>query len=131
MKFAQLIKLRKTFGVYSAIYALAHLFTYIAFELQYEWALVLSEIIKRPYITVGFLGLSILTLMLMTSFNTVQRKMGKYWGKLHRWVYLALILIALHFVWSIKSQEIEPYFYIALSALLLYLRKEKIKRIFK
>jgi sulfoxide reductase heme-binding subunit YedZ len=131
LKFAQLIRIRKTLGVYAAIYALSHLLVFIVFELQFEWLLIAKEIIDRPYITVGFLGLVILTALLATSFNSVKIKMGQNWFKLHRWVYVALLLICLHFVWSIKSDELAPLVYIGIAGLLLLIRKNKIKRYFK
>lgn len=131
LKFGQLIVLRKTLGVYAAFYALAHLSVFIAFELQFEWSLILSEIIERPYITVGFSALFILTLLLATSFDVIRKKMGKSWQKLHRWVYLALILGLLHFLWSIKANELQPYIYIGIGTILLLLRKKKLKMMFK
>ena len=131
LKFGQIIVLRKTFGVYAAIYALSHLAVFIVFELQFEWGLIASEIVDRPYITVGFSALLILTALLATSFQTIKRKMGSTWQKLHRWVYIALVLALVHFLWSIKANELQPYIYICIGALLLFLRRKKIKMIFK
>lgn len=130
-KFGQLIPLRKTLGVYAAVYALSHFGVFIAFELQFEWSLILSEIIDRPYITVGFAALIILTLLLITSFNSIKVSMGSAWQRLHKWVYVALGLGLLHFLWSIKANELQPYVYIALGLILMSLRKKKLKRFFK
>lgn len=131
LKFAQMLPLRKTLGVYAAIYALSHLGVFIAFELQFEWLLIVSEIIERPYITVGFGALIILTLMLLTSFKGAQKVLGKTWQKLHNWVYVAVFLACLHFLWAIKSTELAPIIYAVLGLLLLLARKNKIKRIMK
>ena len=131
LKFGQVIVLRKTFGVYSAFFALSHFAVFIAFELQFEWALIISEIIERPYITIGFCALLILTALLVTSFDGIRKKMGRTWQKLHRLVYLALILALLHFLWSIKSNELQPYIYIGIGIILMLLRKKKIKMMFK
>lgn len=130
-KFGQLVPIRKTFGVYAAIYALSHLFMFIAFELQFEWMLIGKEIVKRPYITVGFFALILLTSLLVTSFDRIKKRMGSQWFRLHRWVYLALALICLHFVWSIKADELAPLVYIAIACLLLVVRRKKIRRFFK
>lgn len=130
-KFGQLIVLRKTLGVYSAIYVLAHLFVFVAFELQFEWLLIASEVIERPYISVGFVALLILTSLLFTSLSFVQKKMGKRWHQLHKWVYVATVLGLLHYIWSIKANEIQPIIYIVIGLLLLSLRKQKIKNFFK
>ena len=131
LKFVQIIRVRKTLGVYAAIYALAHLSVFIAFELQFEWALIVSEIIKRPYITVGFAALVILTALLVTSLDAIKRRMGQSWQRLHKWVYVALGLGLLHFLWSIKASEVQPYFYIALGLFALSVRKKKLKNFFK
>ena len=130
LKFGQLIKIRKTLGVYAAVYALSHLCVFIAFELQFEWGLIFEEIVERPYITVGFIGLLILSALLATSFDKVKKRMGKTWSKLHNYVYLALVFIVLHFIWSIKADELAPLLYAGLSLILLSLRIIKLKRIF-
>jgi len=131
LKFAQLMKFRKTFGVYAAIYALLHFSVFIAFELQFEWSLILSEIIERPYITVGFCALLILSALLLTSFDRVKRQLGPLWQRIHNTVYIAVILANIHFIWSIKSTEFLPYLYISLTLLLLYLKRKKWQKIFK
>lgn len=128
LKFGQIIVLRKTLGVYSAVYGLSHFAVYIAFELQFDWRLIANEIVERPYITVGFSALFILILLLATSFKSLQSKMGKSWYKLHQWVYLALLLGLLHFLWSIKANELQPYIYLCIGIFLLLLRKKKIKK---
>lgn len=127
-KQANLIKLRRLTGLYAFVYALCHLVSYIVFELQFDWSLLLSEIIKRPYITVGFAAFIILTLMALTSTNSIQRRLGSKWQALHNWVYLAGLLIALHFIWSVKSDLIEPIIYWAILIVLLATRKNKFKR---
>jgi sulfoxide reductase heme-binding subunit YedZ len=99
--------------------------------LQFEWLLIVSDIIERPYITVGFLGLLILTSLLVTSFEKVKQKMGRTWGKLHQWVYVALVLGLVHYLWSIKANELQPIVYIVFGIVLLLQRREKIKSIFK
>lgn len=130
-RFAQLMPLRKTLGVYAAVYALLHLLVFIAFELQFEWQLIASEIIKRPYITVGFVALLILTSLYISSFDFVKKRMGRQWQRLHNYVYLALFLACLHFLWSIKSTELAPIIYAIAAFALLLLRKKKLKNIFK
>jgi len=130
-KFAQLMRVRKTLGVYAAFYALAHLYSFIAYELQFEWLLVAAEIIERPYITVGMAALTILTALLFTSLDKIKDKMGARWQKLHNFIYLAAGLACLHYLWAVKSAPYEPLFYIALTAVLLIFRREKIIKIFK
>lgn len=130
LRFAQIMVFRRPIGVYSAIYALAHFIVFIAFELQFEFGLIVAEIIDRPYITVGFIGFLILTSLALTSFPKIKRKMGKSWQKLHNLSYLAVLLACLHFFWLVKSSLIEPLIYIAIALTLLILKRKKIKNIF-
>ena len=121
-----LVRVRRLLGLYAFTYALAHLLTYILFELQLNWGLLVSEIIKRPYITVGFVAFLILTALTLTSTQAAQRKLKANWQKLHNWVYLAVLLVALHFIWSVKSDITEPLIYWAMTLILLSLRKDKL-----
>jgi sulfoxide reductase heme-binding subunit YedZ len=128
-KQAQLMKLRRPIGLYAFVYALVHLVSYILFELQLDWSLLISEVIKRPYITVGFAAFIILTLLAMTSTRKAQRKLGKKWQTLHNWVYMAAPLVALHFIWSVKSLLLEPIIYWLMLIFLLAIRYKKFSRL--
>ena len=123
-KLGALIKFRRLMGLWSFVYALSHLISFVAFELQFDWQLLGAEIIDRPYITVGFGAFVILLLLAITSFKFLQRKMGKTWQKLHNWIYPAALLIALHFIWSVKSDLTEPFIYWSILLFLLYFRKD-------
>ncbi|WP_166423035.1 protein-methionine-sulfoxide reductase heme-binding subunit MsrQ [Paraglaciecola sp. 20A4] len=123
-----LINVRRLLGLYSFSYAFAHLASYVLFDLQLDWSLLLSEIVKRPYITVGFVAWIILFCLTLTSNKKAQRNLGQRWQKLHNWVYLAVGLVALHFLWSVKSDVIEPLIYILLTLSLLLYRRGKLKR---
>lgn len=125
-KQSQLMKVRRLLGLYALTYAFAHLLNFLFFDLQFDWSLLIGEIIERPYITVGFLALCILFSMAVTSPKFIQKKMRQAWQKLHNWVYLALPLVALHFIWSVKAITLEPLIYIAFTAVLLYQRKDKL-----
>lgn len=127
----QLLKVRRLVGLYSFTYAFCHIASFLAFEVQFDWTLFLNEIIERPYITVGMVAFVVLLLLAVTSFTAIKRKMGRKWQTLHNFVYLSLALISVHFIWSVKSELIEPSIYIAISLLLLYLRKNKLKRLLK
>ena len=126
-----LLQTRRLVGLYSFTYALFHLLNFLAFEVQFDLALFFDEIIDRPYITVGMAALIILLSLAITSITAIRRKMGKKWQKLHNWVYVAVLLISLHFFWSVKSDIVEPMIYVAMAVFLLSLRKDKIKRWFK
>jgi len=101
------------------VYAFAHLFTYIFFELQLDMALVASEIVSRPYISVGMIALILLVALTATSFKRLQRKMGRKWQTLHNSIYLVLPLALLHFSWSQKTFWQEPVWYWLVGLLLM------------
>lgn len=130
-KFAQLVALRKTLGVYAGVYASSHFSSFIAFELQFEWGLVLSEIIERPYISVGFISFIILVALLFSSFDYIKKQMTSRWQKLHNWVYLAVALGTLHYAWALKTLTLEPLIYISLCIWVLFMRRKKLLKFIK
>lgn len=121
-----LMRVRRLLGLYVFFYALLHVINFIAFDLQFDLTLLLSEIIKRPYITVGMTAFVLLTMLAVTSLNSLKRKLGRTWQKLHNSIYLVVILVAIHFYWSVKSELIEPSIYIVLTLLLLTFRRYKV-----
>jgi sulfoxide reductase heme-binding subunit YedZ len=121
----QLVTLRRPVGLYAFAYAICHFSSYLLFELQLEWSLMFSELIKRPYITVGFGALLILSVLAATSTKSIQRRMGRTWQKTHNWVYVASLLISLHYIWSVKSEIIQPIVYGLVLLALLATRKAK------
>lgn len=131
LKQGLLIRVRRLIGLYSFTYAFSHFASYILFDLQLDWSLLLSEIIKRPYITVGLIVWLILLALTLTSTKKAQRYLGKKWQSLHNWVYLAVMLVSVHFLWSVKSAILEPLIYMLITLLLLLYRRDKLKRIFK
>ncbi|MEP1554246.1 MAG: protein-methionine-sulfoxide reductase heme-binding subunit MsrQ [Paraglaciecola sp.] len=128
LKQGQLMSIRRPLGLYAFAYALLHFLSYIAFYLQFEWQLLISEIVKRPYISVGFISLLILTALALTSAKSIQHKLGRTWQKLHNWVYLALLTVSLHYFWSVKSGLIQPTIYICFALVLLFLRRKKLTK---
>ena len=132
-KFRQgyLVQTRRLIGLYSFTYACLHLLNFLAFEVQFDLKLFFNEILDRPYITVGMAALIILLSLAVTSITALRRRMGQKWQKLHNWVYIAALLITLHFFWSVKSDIVEPMIYFTIAVFLLALRKDKIKRWFK
>lgn len=125
-----LVQTRRLIGLYVFVYATLHLAAFISLDLLFEWSLFITETVKRPYILVGMAAYLLLLALTITSFNSLRRKMGKRWQKLHNSIYLIALLVPLHFIWSVKSEIIEPSIYIVVTALLLSLRKDQIKRIF-
>jgi sulfoxide reductase heme-binding subunit YedZ len=124
LKAVALIRTRRLLGLYAFFYAVLHLITFVLFELQLEWGLIVEEIIKRPFITVGFVAWLILLALTVTSTKGSQRRLGRKWQKLHNLVYLAAPLVVIHFYWSVKSEIVEPIIYAVILIILLSQRKQ-------
>ena len=122
---------RRLLGLYAFSYALCHVLNFLFFEIQFDFSLFISEVVKRPYISVGMLAFLLLIPLAVTSLGSIKRKMGKSWQQLHNVSYLILLLVAIHFYWSVKSEIIEPSVYLLFALFLLSLRKDKLKRWFK
>jgi methionine sulfoxide reductase heme-binding subunit len=121
-RFAALAPYRRTFGLLAFAYALLHAATFFALDLGFAFARLAEEVIERPYVTFGFAALAALIPLALTSTRSWQRRLGRRWIALHRIVYVAAVLAALHFVWLVKTDLREPLAYAALLALLLFAR---------
>lgn len=118
---ARLFPFRRTFGLFAFFYGSLHFFTYLAFLLQFRWSEISSDILERPYITVGFAAYIILVLLGITSNKTSIRALGRRWKQVHSLVYIASILALTHLVWILRSDLSEAIFYgTMLAPLLLY-----------
>ena len=104
-----LLRLRRMLGLYTFFYALLHLSAYVSFDHVFDVAEILKDIVKRPFITVGFTCLVLLIPLAVTSTNAMVRRLGaKRWQSLHRLVYLIAPLAVLHFWWMVKRDLTEP-----------------------
>jgi sulfoxide reductase heme-binding subunit YedZ len=116
------IRLRRMLGLYAFFYACLHLAVYVVLDLQSHWPQLLQDVVKRPFITVGFLAWLLLLPLALTSTRGWMRRLGRRWGQLHRAVYAIATLAILHFFWLVKSDLREPAVYAAIFALLMALR---------
>lgn len=115
-----LLRLRRMLGLYVFFYALVHLSSYVAFDHVFDVGEILGDIVKRPFITVGFTALLLLTPLALTSTDAMVRRLGaKRWLALHRLTYVIAPLGVLHFWWMVKRDLTEPVIYAAVLALLL------------
>ncbi len=118
-----LLRYRRAFGLLAFSYALLHLTVYIALDQGFAWGAILRDILKRPYITIGMAAFTILIPLAVTSNNAMIRRLGAAaWTRLHKWVYAAAALAAIHFVMVVKSWPAEPLIYAAIVAGLLLFR---------
>ena len=129
LKQGYLLQVRRVLGLYAYTYAVFHLLNFLAFEVQFDGTLFINEVIKQPYITVGMTAFLLLTALAVTSVSKLKRKMGKSWQSLHNFNYLIVLLVTIHFYWSVKSELTSPLFYLALTLFILLFRYKKLKRL--
>lgn len=113
------MRYRRMLGLYSLFYAVVHLLSFATFILGWQWALLLKELVERPYIVVGALALLMLVPLGITSTQKMQRRLGKNWLRLHKLVYPIALLVMVHIIWQIRSDFGEQLLYGALLSLLL------------
>ncbi|MEX1198057.1 MAG: protein-methionine-sulfoxide reductase heme-binding subunit MsrQ [Pseudohongiellaceae bacterium] len=119
---ARLLPLRRTLGLYALFYACWHFLVYLMFLLEWRWSEIGSDILERPYITVGFVAFLILVALGSTSNKAMMRRLGRNWKRLHRWVYLAAILGFLHLFWILRGDVTDAVIYGTILVLLLAYR---------
>lgn len=106
---AALTRLRKPLGLWAFFYALVHLNCYLVFDQSLLFGEIWYDILKRPYITVGFSAFLILLVLAVTSPTRVMHRLGgKRWKAIHRMVYVAAALGVLHFLWLVKRDVTRP-----------------------
>lgn len=124
-----LILVRRLLGLWCFAWATLHLTSYTLLELGINnLALLGSEIITRPYLTLGMISWAILLALAVTSTQAMQRKLGRRWQLLHNFVYLVVILAPIHYLWSVKIVSPQPVIYALLAAGLLTWRYKKFRQ---
>jgi len=123
-----LVRFRRLVGLYAFFYACLHFSCYLVLDLGGYWAQIGEDIVKRPYITVGFAAWLGLLVLALTSPKFMLRRLGRHWQTLHRSVYGVGVLGVLHYLWLVKADLREPLLYAAILALLLVLRLPPVAR---
>jgi methionine sulfoxide reductase heme-binding subunit len=117
-----LLRLRRTVGVATFVYACVHLLCYAWFDQGFDLTDIWRDILKRPFIWLGFSAWVLMLPLAATSFNTTIRWLGgKRWQALHRLVYVAALLSVLHFFWmrTGKNDFAEVWVYAAILGVLM------------
>jgi sulfoxide reductase heme-binding subunit YedZ len=131
-----LARFRRMLGLFAFFYVVIHLLSYSWFDMGFDVPDIIKDIIKRPFILVGFSAFLLLTPLAATSFNAAIKKLGaRRWQLLHKLVYLIAGLGLLHFFWmrSGKNDFAEVAVYAAILAVLLgwrvqqYIKKKRLQ----
>jgi sulfoxide reductase heme-binding subunit YedZ len=107
------------FGIYSFFYTSLHMVAYLDLELSWLWDELLWELQERHFISIGLASWLALLMLTLTSPKAIQRRMKKWWRRVHRLVYPLSLLVIVHFVMSTKETNLQPYYYLAIVVVLL------------
>ena len=118
LNWPQANKLRRPLGLYAFFYAATHFAIYLALDYGFDLQAVIQAVSIRPFTVFGFTAGLILLILAITSLTYFQKRMGKSWKKLHRFVYAAGILAGIHFILAVKPGVLRPWPY-ALGMLIL------------
>ena len=115
-----LLRLRRMLGLFAFFYVSLHFTTYLWLDQFFDVAAIVKDVIKRPFITVGFAAFVLLIPLAATSTNAMVKRLGaKRWQWLHKAVYVIGTLGVIHFWWLVKKDITEPLIFAAILLVLL------------
>jgi sulfoxide reductase heme-binding subunit YedZ len=114
-----LLRLRRMLGLFAFFYALLHMTAWVWLDQGLDGAVIVSEVVKRPYLALGMTAVLLMVPLAVTSTNAMMRRLRKRWLVLHRLIYVIALLGIWHFWWQVKKDIREPLVYALLLALLL------------
>lgn len=128
--YRKLIGVRKSLGLWAFAYAALHLAVFVGLEYGFSLEYILKDsLAKKPYIIVGSLALLIMLPLAITSTKYWMKRLGRNWKRLHKWIYAAGILAAIHYIWVVKIPIGKPTLYAVILAVLLIARLSPVRRI--
>ena len=113
---------RRLLGLWAFAYLALHFVTYFFLDRSLDLAIIIEDILERPYITLGMTAFMLMIPLAITSTAGWQRRLGARWLQLHRLIYPIAILGCWHFYWLVKKDLREPLVYCGLLAILLVAR---------
>ena len=120
LKLPDLIRFRRMLGLFAFFYACLHFTTYIWLDKFFDLSEMWKDVVKRRFITVGFLAFVLLIPLAITStVGWIRRLGGRRWQMLHRAIYISAVAGVIHYYWLVKSAVLRPLAYGALVGLLL------------
>ena len=121
-----IVVLRRMIGLFAFYYVCLHFSTYIVLDHFLDMQFIIQDIIKRPFITFGFISFLFLIPLASTSTTNMIKRLGfKLWKKIHYLIYPVAILASMHFYVLVRADKTEPVIYMGIIILLL------LHRIFK
>jgi sulfoxide reductase heme-binding subunit YedZ len=135
LKWKDAIKLRRALGLYAFMYATVHVYLFVGANFGFQFNFIAPEFLQKYYLWAGLPAFAILLALAATSFRRAMKRMGKNWKRLHRYIYLAAFLAALHLALVIKGDFFrlggdvwKPLVAVAVVTVLLIVRVPPIRR---
>lgn len=129
------LRQRRRLGLYALLYATLHALIFLHLDYGLAWNWFVQNLLEKPYLLFGIAAFLILTALGATSFDVWKQRLGRNWKRLHRLVYLALLLVLVHVTLSqkgnlltLQGQILRPLVYIGLGGVLLLARLKIFKR---
>jgi len=123
-----LIRYRRMLGLFVFFYACMHFLTYIWFDQFFNVSEIITDIIKRPFITVGFICLMLLVPLALTSSNKMVQRLKKNWKRLHKLVYVISPLVVLHYFMMTRADFLQPTIMLSILLVLLGYRLIQLRK---
>lgn len=119
------IRFRRMLGLFVFFYVCIHLTSYIVLDQFFDWPEIWTDILKRPFITIGMTAFVLLIPLAVTSNKAMMKRLGRNWQRLHRLVYPIAIFAVLHFFLLVKADLYWPTIYAAILLVLFIFRLVK------
>ncbi len=118
----QWIRYRRMIGLFAFFYSFLHFMTWLWLDKFFDTQEILKDVVKRPFITAGFVAFILMAPLAITSTSGwIRRLGGKNWNRLHKLIYVSAVAGVVHYYWLVKSDIRLPLMYGFLVALeLLY-----------
>jgi len=114
-----ILRFRRMLGLFTFFYVLMHFSTWLVLDQGMLLSAILEDLTERPFITLGFTGLILLTAMAVTSTDGMRRRLGRKWDKLHYSAYAVGVLGVWHYWWQVKKDTSDAWIYAVILAVLL------------
>ena len=115
-----IISLRRMLGLLAFVYATLHFGAYVVLDQFFDIGSIFEDVVKRPYVTVGFGAFILLVPLAVTSTKAMIRRLGgKRWRRLHRLIYVSAVSAVVHYLWLVKADTRSPLIYGTILAVLL------------
>lgn len=135
LKWPELIKRRRTLGLYAFLYAAIHVVIFVDLDYGLAWSLIMQTVFEKPYILAGMISFLLLIPLAFTSFDIWKMRLKKSWKRLHQLIYLIAPLVVLHYGWSkkgdffaLQGEILRPLIYGLIVLLLLVFRIHPVRR---